>query len=383
MKKCYTLFGNALKLSKKNNLGEIMNISKKLVSLLLALVMVFSLVACGTSNDKKDESAKESTVESKKEGEVTKVEELSVQFVPSRDPEEIMSATKPLEELLKKHLKDQGFEVDKIAISVGTTYEATGEALSAGTVDVGLIPGGTYVLYDDGAEVLLTATRKGLSNDSENAKDWNDNKPTKLNEEQVTYYRSIMIAGPSEKGQELAKKVNAGEELTWDDIKDAKWGVRGISSSAGYIYPYLYLQDKFGKTITDLTSVVEMDNYNTSLAQLATGQLDVVVAFADARMDNEDKWQSEYQGKKTIWEDTNVIGVTAPIYNDTVSVSKKSEKMTPELKEAIANAFIELAKTDEGQEVIKIYNHEGYEKAKSEDYDKERKAQEIMKELNQ
>ena len=52
-----------------------MNISKKLVSLLLALVMVFSLVACGTSNDKKDESAKESTVESKKEGEVTKVEE--------------------------------------------------------------------------------------------------------------------------------------------------------------------------------------------------------------------------------------------------------------------------------------------------------------------
>lgn len=126
-----------------------------------------------------------------------------------------------------------------------------------------------------------------------------------------------------------------------------------------------------------------MDNYNTSMAQLATGQLDVIVAFADARMDNEPKWQAEYQGKNTIWEDTNVIGVTDPIYNDTVSVSKKSPKMTDELKEAIANSFIELAKTDEGKEVIKIYNHEGYEKSKSEDYDKERQAQQIMKELNQ
>ena len=353
-----------------------MNMSKKIISLLLALAMVFSLAACGPSNNESQDT-------SNKEGELTKVDEISVQFVPSRDPEEIMSATKPLGDLLKKHLKDQGFEVEKIDISVGTTYEATGEALSSGTVDVGLIPGGTYVLYDDGAEVLLTATRKGLSNDSENAKDWNENKPTELTDKQVTYYRSLIIAGPSEKGQELAKKVNSGEELTWDDIKDAKWGVRGISSSAGYIYPYLYLKDKFGNTIPDLKSVVEMDNYNTSMAQLATGQLDVIVAFADARMDNEPKWQAEYQGKNTIWEDTNVIGVTDPIYNDTVSVSKKSPKMTEELKEAIANSFIELAKTDEGKEVIKIYNHEGYEKAKSEDYDKERQAQQIMKELNQ
>ena len=33
------------------------------------------------------------------------------------------------------------------------------------------IPGGTYVLYDDGCDVLLTATRDGLSIDSDSAKD--------------------------------------------------------------------------------------------------------------------------------------------------------------------------------------------------------------------
>lgn len=59
-----------------------------------------------------------------------------------------------------------------------------------------LIPGGTYVLYDDGAEVILTATRNGLSKDSDNAKDWNDGQPTEASEKQAVSYRALMIAGP-------------------------------------------------------------------------------------------------------------------------------------------------------------------------------------------
>lgn len=347
--------------------------TKKILSILLALVLVLS-VAC---SPKKEEPSK------KGEKELKKVETLKVQFVPSRDPESIISATKPLEEILKKHLATQGYEVGKIEITVGTTYEATGEALSAGSIDVGLIPGGTYVLYDDGAEVLLTATRKGYNIDSENAKEWNDKKPTALSDNQVTYYRSMILAGPSAKGQELAKKVNAGEKLTWDDLNSAKWGVRSVSSSAGYIYPYLWLQDNYKKGITDLTTVVEQKDYNTALAQLASGQLDVIVAFTDARIDNAEKWVKEWGGKD-IWQETNIIGVSDKIYNDTVSVAKKAKSgvMTPEFKEALANAFIELAKTPEGKEVIKIYNHDGYEKAKADDYNKERDAQKLMKQLN-
>ncbi|WP_235991542.1 PhnD/SsuA/transferrin family substrate-binding protein [Facklamia lactis] len=80
-----------------------------------------------------------------------------------------------------------GFEVGEIDITVRTSYEAVGEGLVAGTIDVGFIPGGTYVLYDDGSEVLLTATRAGLSNDSDNPVDWNENEPTEATDEQVTY----------------------------------------------------------------------------------------------------------------------------------------------------------------------------------------------------
>src|SRR5690606_32161358 len=106
------------------------------------------------------------------------IEELSIGFVPSREPEEIITATDPLKDLLKDEMANHGYDIEEVNITVGTNYEAVGEALSAGTTDIGFIPGGTYVLYDDGAEVILTATRAGLSIDSDNPKEWNDNKPT-------------------------------------------------------------------------------------------------------------------------------------------------------------------------------------------------------------
>ena len=106
------------------------------------------------------------------------IDTLRIAFVPSREPEEIITATEPLKQLLTDELATLGYDVKEVDITVGTSYEAVGEALSAGTADVGLIPGGTYVLYDDGCDVLLTATRDGLSIDSDNPKDWNDNAPT-------------------------------------------------------------------------------------------------------------------------------------------------------------------------------------------------------------
>ena len=125
------------------------------------------------------------------------------------------------------------YEVGEVEITVGTTYEAVGEGLEAGTIDVGLIPGGTYVLYDDGAEVILTATRNGLSKDSDNAKDWNDGQPTEASEKQAVSYRALIIAGPSDKGQELAAKVNGGEELTWDGPRQRQLEHHGNLLSRG------------------------------------------------------------------------------------------------------------------------------------------------------
>ena len=312
----------------------------------------------------------------------TKVDKLTVQFVPSREPDEIITATEPLEGMLQAELSELGYDVGAVEISVGTSFDAVGQALVSGTVDIGVIPGGTYVLYDDGCEVILTATRNGLSIDSDSAKDWNDQKPTEASDKQVTFYRALMIAGPSEKGRELADKVNAGEELTWEDLDSANWSVMSSTSPAGYIYPSLWLSEHYGHNITELSHAALSDSYGTAFARLASGQVDVLCVYADGRRDYVDKWNEEYGMETSIWDDTDVIGVTPGIYNDTISVSTVSPNMQDEnLKAAITQAFINIGETDEGKEVIAIYSHNGYQEAKSEDYDSERAAQKMIQEM--
>ena len=306
------------------------------------------------------------------------IDKLTVAFVPSRDPEDIITTTEPLKQLLIDELAALGFNVGEIEITVGTSYEAVGEAMSAGTAEIGLIPGGTFVLFSDDVEVLLTSTRAGLTKDSENPADWNDGEATETSDEQVTYYKSLILAGPSEKGQELAAKVNAGEELTWEDLDSANWAVMSSSSSSGYIYPTIWLNERYGKGVSDLSHAVQSESYASSIARLASEQVDIIVGFADLRRDYDEQWTTEMGREASIWEETNVIGVAPNVYNDTVSVSKNAEVMTDELKAAIQQAFINISETEEGKAVIAIYSHEGYQPATSEDYDTEREAQKIL-----
>lgn len=374
---------------------------KKSISLLLAGAMCAGIMtgcqssakpadseAAGTTAATQQTAAEtEAGTETQAESETSvaenkKIDKLSIAFVPSREPEEIITATEPLKTMLATELSKLGYDVGTVDITVGTSYEAVGEALSAGTSDIGLIPGGTYVLYDDGCDVLLTATRDGLSIDSDQAKDWNDQAPTEPTTKQVTSYRALMIAGPSEKGKALAEKINAGEALTWDEVSGANWSVMNSSSPAGYIYPSLWLQENFGKNITDLPHAVQSDSYGSAFARLASGQVDILCTYADARRDYVEKWNSEYAMPGSIWEDTAVIGVTPAIYNDTISVSKTSSIMDDSFKDALAEAFINIGNTEEGKAVIAIYSHNGYQKANASDYDSERAAQKMIQELN-
>ena len=168
---------------------------KKLLTLALALVLCLcSISAMAVDMDK-----------------------LTFQFVPSKDADVIITGTKNLPELVKAEMATLGYNIGEVEISVGTSYEATGEAMCAGAIDIGWLPGGTYAIFSQSKEVdvILTATRDGLSNDSTNPADWNgEANKTLPTDEQVTFYRSLIYAAPTEKGKALAAKVNAGETLT-------------------------------------------------------------------------------------------------------------------------------------------------------------------------
>ncbi|MBP3657467.1 MAG: PhnD/SsuA/transferrin family substrate-binding protein, partial [Clostridia bacterium] len=157
-----------------------------------------------------------------------KMDKLTFQFVPSKDADVIITGTANLPELVKAEMATLGYEIGEVEISVSTSYEACGEAMAAGAIDIGWLPGGTYAIYSQNKEVdvILTATRAGLSNDSTNPADWNgEANKTLPTDEQVTFYRSLIYAAPTEYGKELAAKVNNGEKLTWEELDKATWAV--------------------------------------------------------------------------------------------------------------------------------------------------------------
>ena len=315
------------------------------------------------------------------------MDKLTLQFVPSKDADVIITGTKNLPQLLQAALLEQGYDVKEIDISVGVSYEATGEAMAAGTIDIGWLPGGTYALFSDEVEVILTATRAGLSNDSTDPKTWNgDANKTLPTDDQVSFYRSLIYATPSAYGKELAAKVNAGEALTWEDLDKANWAVLKNSSSAGYIYPTLWLQDNYGKKLTDLSSVITLAGYGDAFAQAAAEAVDIIVCYADGRRDYEAAWtiatdSADETGKAgmgradSIWNELNVIGVTPGIYNDTVSITKANPAVyNPEFIAAMQNALINVINTEEGKAIFSVYSHTGYAVAQDSDYDGARAA---------
>lgn len=203
----------------------------------------------------------------------------------------------------------------------------------------------------------------------------------------ITDHCSLIYATPSAYGQELAAKVNAGEKLTWEDLDKATWAVQKTSSSAGYIYPSMWLMANYdGKKISDLSNVMPIDSgYGTAFSYAAAESVDIIVCYADGRNDYEASWmlptdQQDETGKQgmgrsdSIWNEMNVIGVTEGIYNDTVAISKESQYYTPEIVAALQDCFINIIGTDEGKAIFDVYSHTGYAKATDADYDGARAA---------
>ena len=315
--------------------------------------------------------------------ELKTVEKLSIAISPYDAADVIMAKTAPLGDMLKAGLKKRGYDVKDVSLSVSSSYQACAEALSAGTADAGFISGGTVALYSGEVEVLLTALRKAYSKNSLDPRDWNDGTPGAYKGDLSEYYRCIIVAGPSPKGRELAAKVNAGEKLSWDDLNAATWCVLGATSSSGYIYPSLWLQANYGKSIRDLAHVVQSSSHGASVARLAAEQADVIVSFAHIQLRSAKDWTGSLGRKEDIWHETNVIGVTEGIYNDAVCVSPVSPAMKDEnFKKAFGQALIDVGATPEGKAVIAAFSQVGYTWGSDSNYDGERKAQELLRNMS-
>ena len=119
---------------------------KRILAMMLASVSCVAMLAgCGNSAQTEtvaetaeavvEQAATETAEAVEAPAENVKVDKLTIGFVPSRDPDEIVTATEPLKELLTTELAGLGYEVGEVDITVGTSYEAVGEGLSDERVD--------------------------------------------------------------------------------------------------------------------------------------------------------------------------------------------------------------------------------------------------------
>ncbi len=300
---------------------------------------------------------------------LTTIETLNIGLVPSADATKIEAGFKGLDKVLISELNKLGYKVDSINFEVGESYDQVGENLAKGEYDIAFLPAGTLVEYEDeGSQAILTATRADLSIDSESPLDWNV-EPTTYTDGTVSFYRSLIIAGPSEKGKDLSSRVENGELMAIEDLQNAKWCVQTSKSSAGFLYPSLWLTQNYNHDLYDLPNHTAVDGYGEAIKALEEEKCDVAPIYADARQEYSNEWQGQ---TGDIWNDTNVIGVTDPIINDAVAISKKSKYNNEEFIEAVQKAFINAAETQEGQEAFSVYGYNGCKVADSSDYEAER-----------
>ncbi len=308
------------------------------------------------------------------------ISELNIVFVPSRDASEIYEVTEPLKQILLDELSSRGVEFTAVNIYVASSYESAAEGLVSGLYDVGFLPGGVYVLYKDiensPIEVILAAGRGGLSKTSTDPVDWNDGVPLEYTTVLEPGYNSFIIAGTSVAARAVADKLNGGETLVWDDLKDLNWCVRSATSNTGYIYPNLWLYENFGKQISDLTNITVTSGYGATMSSLAEGTCDLGLLFRGARIVYESDWTENYGRADTIWNETDVIGITQYIISDAVVVNE--DNLNDELITMIKESLIEIIQTEEGLEIFDIYSFDGFIEITDEDYDPQRDANDLM-----
>lgn len=307
---------------------------KRLIIFVAAFALTIGLLS-GCGSDKVTHSESGSGYVPKK---------LTIGFVPSQNAETLEARAKPLADLLSKKLNIP------VKVTVTTDYNAVVQALKSKELDLGFLPPTDYVIAhkQGAADVLLQAQRYGVI--PENGKNTN---------ELVDYYCAIM----------LVKKDSNIKDVK--DLKGKKVAWQSPTSSAGYVWPAIYMKEHGIDAQKDVTGI-QVQGHDKAISALMNGDVDAAAVFLDAR----NIVAKEYPD---IWDQTRILFKTEKIPNDTISVRPD---MSVKWKKKISDAFVAIGKDPEGQKIIlNIYSHVGYIPSKDANFDIVREYNEKIKEI--
>lgn len=225
---------------------------------------------------------------------------LVLGMVPSREADAIVDSLEPLAEMLSERLL---IPVDTF---IATNYVGVVEALGTGRVDIALLGPAAMVQAMDrfGAKVAFASVRFGSP----------------------TYKSQFNVRCDS--GIEDFEAL-AGTTMAWVDP----------GSTSGYQFPYVYLRDEVGLDPDADLNGFFAGSHDAAVLAVYNGDADVAVSFNDARTAIEEDFPD-------VMEQVCVLGYTQDIPNDGAVVRAD---LSDELVEQIADAFIDIAETEEGQ----------------------------------
>lgn len=336
---------------------------KKVLALFVVLMVSFTMFSCGEKPDT-----------------------LIVQFVPSTEIDaDKLSLLQTLEGLLEGELADQGYDMN-VNIGVGTSYASVIEGMASGQVHVGFLTSQQYayttLAFPDKVEVLLTSVRDGYEIQFDTDGNEITDVPTLVAaanadgytaqttpDHKVSSYYSMLLVRAEDYAQYQQDGIAA--------LAGKNVAVQDETSGSGYVYPSYLLYQNGLEFVTGTPNAAAgevqattVGGHTNAVNALLSNDVDAVFTFFDARYITSAyaAWQ-EANPNTDIFEYTDVVTLTDPIYNDTISAITS---LNDGLKAAIQTAFMNVIETEDGAAALAIYNHTGYSIAVDSDYDSER-----------
>jgi phosphonate transport system substrate-binding protein len=259
---------------------------------------------------------------------------IKMAFVPSQDSQKVLASGQPLADLLSQ---ETGLS---FTVSVPTSYAAVVEGMGSENVDVGWLASFVYVLAHDKfkSTVILSTVRGGSK----------------------TYTGQII------------SHVDSGVN-TLADLPGKKFAFVDPGSASGNIYPRALLLQNGIDPATAFAESIFAGGHDKVVIAVYNRQVDAGATFGDSVEGiTTDARTNVVSTLPDVMEKVQVIGKTAPIPNDTVSVRAG---LPAELALQIQEGLLSIAKTDQGKALLKsLYNIDGLALAMDADYDPVRAA---------
>lgn len=224
----------------------------KKLSLLLALILLLGLSACGRQEP---------------EGEAPPVEEaplrletLTVEISKgSLGTAQLAAAVKELPETLRAYFADTGeVETGAVSVTVGSSASATAQALAEGHVDLAFLPAEAF-LQGGGGKALLADAQQPQPGESSR-------------EAGVT---ALIRAGATPYGGQLAARSTGSAPLTWEELENARWGISEEGAARDCFD--LWLSANFdGARAADLPRVTLYEDDAALLDAALAGEIDAL-----------------------------------------------------------------------------------------------------------